>query len=249
MKNGIDVSFAQGVVDWSKVKADFVFMRAGYGWDNDKQIDKQFANNVIGCEKYAIPYGVYHYSYARTPENAIREAKFCMKLMDKVGANPTLPVVFDFEEPFQLAFTAREQLDIIDAFMETVEDAGYQPMLYMSAAPLNELFDYDADRLSRWPIWVAHVGVAAPSYKGEWAVWQYTWTGKENGINGDVDLNEAKEELLSRAAEDEFAADIIDGSKDEEIKRLRDAINAYEAERNKVMWHIEEAVKLLKGSV
>lgn len=234
MKNGIDVSFAQGKIDWSKVKTDFVFMRAGYGWDNDTQIDKQFANNVIGCEKYGIPYGVYHYSYARTPNDAVREAKFCMKLMDKVGANPTLPVVFDFEEQFQLQFDAEYQLDIIDAFLGTIEDVGYSPMLYMSASPLNKLYAYDADRLTRWPIWVAHVGVNRPSYKGEWDVWQYTWTGKKEGINGDVDMNEA---------EDSFLVPIAD---DDETQKLRDAITAYEAERNKVIYHLEEALKLLK---
>ena len=240
MKNGSDVSYANGVVDWAKVKHDFVFMRAGYGWDNDKQIDKQFANNVIGCEKYAIPYGVYHYSYAETPDNAVREARFCMKLMDKVGAEPTLPVVFDFEEPFQLKMTAKQQLDIIDAFLETVEDAGYRPMLYMSASPLNKLLAYDADRLTRWPIWVAHVGVTKPSYKAEWDVWQYTWTGKVDGIVGDVDLNEA---------EDRFLFPVADGDaedKDAEIKRLREAIGAYEAERNKVIYYVEKLTELLK---
>lgn len=238
--NGIDVSFAQGLVDWSKVKTDFVFMRSGYGWDNDKQIDKQFANNVTGCEKYAIPYGVYHYSYARTPENAVREAKFCLKLMDKVGANPTLPVVFDFEEPFQLAMTEKEQLDIIDAFLETIKDSGYRPMLYMSASPLNKLYAYDANRLTRWPIWVAHIGVEKPSYKGKWDVWQYTWTGKENGINGNVDLNEAEDGLIIVKPWPE---------EDEEVQRMRDAITAYEAERNKVLYLLEEAMNLLNGGV
>ena len=232
MKNGIDVSFANGVVDWSKVKTDFVFMRSGYGWDNDNQIDKQFANNVIGCEKYGIPYGVYHYSYARTAANAVREAKFCMKLMDKVGANPTLPVVFDFEEKFQLDMTPKEQLDIIDGFLETIEEAGYKPMLYMSASPLNKLYAYDAERLTRWPIWVAHVWVQKPSYKGKWDVWQYTWTGKLEGINGNVDMDDAEDSIFPEERKDE-------------IERLRTAITEYEVERNKVMDLLEEMEKLM----
>ena len=232
MKNGIDVSFANGVVDWSKVKTDFVFMRAGYGWDNDKQIDKQFANNVIGCEKHGIPYGVYHYSYARTAANAVREAKFCMKLMDKVGANPTLPVVFDFEEKFQLDMTEKEQLDIIDGFLETIEEAGFRPMLYMSASPLNKLYAYDAERLTRWPIWVAHVRVNKPLYKGKWDVWQYTWTGKLDGINGNVDMDDAEDSIFPEESEDE-------------IERLRTAIAEYEVERNKVMDFLTEMGKLM----
>lgn len=31
MKKGIDVSFAQGKIDWSKIKADFAIIRAGFG--------------------------------------------------------------------------------------------------------------------------------------------------------------------------------------------------------------------------
>lgn len=38
----------------------------------------------------------------------------------------------------------------------------------------------------------------------------------------------------------------LPGEKDEEIAKLRAVITAYEAERNKVMYHLEEALKLLK---
>ena len=238
MIKGIDVSYAQGKVNWQQVKADgvaFAFIRSGYGWDNDLQIDKQFQNNVNGCKAVGMPYGVYHYSYAQTAADAVKEVKFCLRLMEKVGAEPSLPVAFDLEEPFQIAMPAKQQLDIIEAFCEEIENAGYRPMLYMSASPLNILRAYDAKRLEQWPIWVAHYGVAQPSYKGEWVVWQHTGTGKVNGIAGNVDINQAEEEF--------WLPKPLEG---DEVKRLRDAITQYEIERNKARDLVEQLAELLK---
>lgn len=60
MTKGIDVSWAQARIDWKKVKAsgdvDFAIIRACCGWDNDKQIDSQFRNNVNGCLANSIPF-------------------------------------------------------------------------------------------------------------------------------------------------------------------------------------------------
>lgn len=212
MVKGIDVSYVQGAVDWEKVKADgveFAFIRAGYGWDNDKQIDKWFAANVEGCERVGIPYGIYHYSYAKTAEDAAKEARFCLRLMDKVGAHPTLPVAYDLEEPFQLAYSAEKQLDMIDAFCGEIAKAGYHTMLYMSASPLNKLYAADRERLEQWPIWVAHYGVSQPSYKGSWDVWQYGAAGDVAGISGDSDMDWAQDSFLEIYPQEETAADII----------------------------------------
>ena len=40
----------------------FAMIRSSYGYFNQ---DLQFKNNVAGCEKVGLPYGLYHYSYAR----------------------------------------------------------------------------------------------------------------------------------------------------------------------------------------
>ena len=59
---GIDVSYAQGVIDWEKVKAsglvDFAILRAGYG-KATSQIDDQFNRNYTACKQLGIPVGVY----------------------------------------------------------------------------------------------------------------------------------------------------------------------------------------------
>ena len=89
---GIDVSYAQGNIDWAKVKASgvsFAMIRACYGWDDDSQIDRYFRVNVQGCEAVGMPYGLYHYSYAQTPEDAEKEARF---FASSTGAGRNIPL-------------------------------------------------------------------------------------------------------------------------------------------------------------
>ena len=57
----------------------------------------------------------------------------------------------------------------------------------MSASPLSS---YVADTIrNRYAIWVANYGVNKPSYAGSYGMWQYSCTGRVNGITGDVDLD------------------------------------------------------------
>lgn len=61
---GVDVSFAQGDIDWAKAKADgadFAILRLGYGVGGS---DRRFVANVQGCKANGIKFGVYLYSYA-----------------------------------------------------------------------------------------------------------------------------------------------------------------------------------------
>ena len=73
--NGIDVSYAQGRIDWTKLKGkiDFAIIRCGFGGDYTNQDDSQWLNNVRGCKENGIPFGVYLYSYANTVEKAKSE--------------------------------------------------------------------------------------------------------------------------------------------------------------------------------
>ena len=48
-KQGIDVSYVQGAIDWSAVTADFAMIRACYVWDNDRQIDSRLYDNARGA--------------------------------------------------------------------------------------------------------------------------------------------------------------------------------------------------------
>lgn len=204
IKQGIDVSRHNGVIDWAKVKAsgkaDFAFLRGCYGWDNDAQIDPQFYANARGCAQNNVKFGIYHYSYAHTAAEAAKEAAFFMRVIGDL--RPHYPVVFDFEEATQVGgrdsrglvyqgLTPAKQLEVIDSFMQTLEKAGYYATLYSSASALERLRRFAPARLARYDCWVAHIQTQKPAFGGNYGLWQYSWTGKIDGIQGDVDLNYA----------------------------------------------------------
>ena len=63
---GIDVSYAQGAIDWAKVKAagiDFAMIRASRGKVNDRPIaqDVTFEYNITQATANGVKVGVYHY--------------------------------------------------------------------------------------------------------------------------------------------------------------------------------------------
>ena len=92
---GIDVSYANGTIDWSKVKAagiSFAIIRGGYG---RYQVDSQFENNITGALAQGIPVGIYWFSYALDVAGAKAEAQKCLETIR--GYDVKLPIFFDFE--------------------------------------------------------------------------------------------------------------------------------------------------------
>ena len=186
MKNGIDVSRHQGVINWSAVSTDFAIIQAGYGRATSQK-DTQFEANYNGCKSRNIPCGAYWYSYADSPEDAEREAVACLEIIK--GKKFEYPIYYDVEESAVLNLGKVKVSAIIRAFLKKVESAGYFVGLYMSASHLNNFVEDDIK--NRYAVWVAHYGVNKPSYSGSYGIWQKSSTGKISGINGNVDLNES----------------------------------------------------------
>ena len=183
---GVDVSYAQGVIDWEKVKAsglvDFAILRAGYGKETS-QIDDQFSRNYTACKQLGIPVGAYWYSYATTAAEAEQEANVCLQTIQ--GKQFEYPVAFDIEEERSLP-----QADALcQAFCSVLEAAGYYVAIYTFKSALES--NISAAIKSRYDIFLSHVGVQQTSYAGAYGLWQYSWTGRIPGITGDVDLNYA----------------------------------------------------------
>lgn len=185
IKNGIDVSEWQGDIDWKKVKTDFVIIRAGYGRELSQK-DKKFERNYDGAKSAGIPCGAYWYGYAESADDAKREAAVCIEILK--GKQFEYPIYYDVEEKNTLALGREKVSEIISAFCSELEKAGYFVGLYMSANPLT---NYTTDFIkNRYAVWVAHYGVSKPSYSGKYGMWQKSSTGKIDGINGNIDLNE-----------------------------------------------------------
>jgi lysozyme len=80
---GIDVWQHQWLINWEKVKnsgVQFVMLRAGYG-QNLNQKDKCFERNYFCVKAAGIPAGSYHYSYAKSVEDAKKEAELFLNII------------------------------------------------------------------------------------------------------------------------------------------------------------------------
>lgn len=186
---GLDVSHHQGKIDWEKVSksdVDFVIIRCGYGNDLTSQDDKYFAQNVAGCEKYNIPYGIYIYSYALNVSDAKSEANHVLRLIKSTEAKPTYPIYIDYEDSSQNGLTPKQLGNFATAFFNKTIAAGYKAGVYANLNWwTNKLTD---SRFNQWTKWVAQYNSAC-SYTKPYQIWQSTSTGKVPGVNGNADLN------------------------------------------------------------
>lgn len=187
MKNGIDVSKHNGVIDWQKVKAsgkvDFAILRAGYG-KSISQKDVQFEANYKGAKAVGIPVGAYWYSYAITPAEAEAEANVFLKVIE--GKQFEYPVFLDIEEKNALATGNKNVSAIVKSFCTVMEKAGYWCGVYASRAHVQNYFDDECR--NRYSLWIAEWG-SKLNYAGEVGIWQRSENGKVDGINGAVDLD------------------------------------------------------------
>ena len=186
MLKGIDVSYANGKIDWSMTKdeIDFAIIRCGFGGDYKSQDDAQWLNNVTACEKYGIPYGVYLYSYATTITKVKSEAAHVIRLLK--GHKPDMPVFFDLEENNIAKLGKTIILELAKVFCNEITNAGY---LYGTYANKNWFSNYLTDKwYDKYPKWLAQYS-SSVTYKGTYDIWQYTDKGKVKGISGGTDMN------------------------------------------------------------
>lgn len=187
-RKGIDVSTWQGDINWNKVKADgieFAMLRSSFGKENpDKQTDNKFWQNYNNAKAAGVPIGAYHYSYATTVEDAKKEADFFLSIVK--GCQFEYPVAFDIEDPSQMYLGKDRITDIIMAFCERVQAAGYYVSLYTNLDWISNRIDMS--RAKAFDIWLAQWN-DKPTYSGSFGMWQYTSSGSVSGISGNVDMN------------------------------------------------------------
>lgn len=191
---GIDVSVYQKEINWKKVKAagvDFAMIRVGYrSYDEDGELvlDSRFKEHLKGAKKAGLDVGVYFFSQAKNTAEAIREARFVVRHIR--GKGIIYPVVFDME-PIDGAdritdLNADEKTEIADAFCQVIDRNGYRPMIYGNPQWLRK--HINREYLTKYDTWLAHYADET-DYPYDFKMWQYSHTGKIDGIKGHVDLN------------------------------------------------------------
>ena len=181
-KSGIDVSRWQKGFKLENAKKegfDTVIIKAGgadSGLYKDSQFDN-FYNQAIQCGMYAC---AYYFGQAFSVEQAKNEANHFISLLK--GKAITF-VYYDVEA--KMLNQGRQHLtDIIKAFCDTVNRAGYNCGVYTSESHFNNRF-YDND-LKAYSHWVARYSNVAPKLNSGATIdiWQYG--GETNYIRSNM---------------------------------------------------------------
>lgn len=192
---GIDVSKHNGDIDWAKVKADgidFAIIRAanrGYGSEGKLLTDEFFEKNAQAANENGVPIGAYIFSEAITIEEAMEEADLILSLIAPYKI--TYPIVIDIEEISgdtgrNETISPSELTDIVLAFCNRIKEAGYTPMLYCNLKGFIGMLEFE--RLEGIEKWYAYYGKEL-YFPYDVSMWQYSSTGKVDGVTGNVDLN------------------------------------------------------------
>lgn len=181
----IDVSTWQGSIDWKRVKAagyGHAIIRAGFGREVS-QVDNRFEQNYKNAKAAGVVLGVYWYSYAVDKADAIREAKACLTVLNKRKLE--MPVYFDMEESSMTKLGKAKLTEMAKAFCEEIKKGGYRAGVYSNPNWFKNYLDYNALK-KLYSIWLAQYYKEA---QYECDVWQYSSSGKVDGISGSVDMN------------------------------------------------------------
>lgn len=189
---GVDVSEWQGEIDWEKVRAtgiSFAMIRCGFRQTQGSEVkeDDKFRENIEGAIAAGLKVGVYFFGTAKNEQEALEEAEFTINLIKDY--NITYPVVYDIEsfDTGRLKNVSYSTItDNILTFTETVGSYGYETMVYSYYNAFTYMLD--TGKLEGKLIWLAHY-TDSTNYKGNYNMWQYTSTGKVDGIKTNVDLN------------------------------------------------------------
>jgi len=190
-KKGIDVSSHNGKIDWAKVKKDgveFAFIRVGFRGSTEGKIteDSTFKYNIENATKNGIDVGVYFFTQATNEAEAKEEAQYVLDMIEPYKV--TYPVAYDIEklEGRADSLDSEQYTKNTIAFLEMIKNSGYEPMVYGN---LHGLFMMEnIEQIEDYSKWFAYY-IYPLYYPYELKIWQYSSSGKVDGISGNVDLN------------------------------------------------------------
>lgn len=185
-RKGIDVSNYQGKIDWAKVKADgvdFVIIRAGWGKTN---VDPKFRANIDGAASVGLDIGIYWFLYAKNENDIVLNAKKCMETIEPYRKVINLKVWADWEydsDKYKPGLTRAVRTAWVKKFCEEMKKYVYDVGIYANPDYLKNKFG----DVSEYPLWLAYYATSKGKY--EPFMWQYTSSGRVDGIVSKVDMD------------------------------------------------------------
>lgn len=187
----VDISYVQSKVDFNKLKkagVSAVIIRTGYRG----KTDTSFHSHIKGAIEAGLNIGVYTYIMADNAAEAALEAQETIERIEPYKGHINYPVYCDIENSkyYDSSFTNKIRTDMIEAFCNTINGAGYYPALYINPSWI--LYYTEKERLiGKYDIWLAS-WTDSPYTPTRFNFGQTMWQwGSERieGIEGKVDSN------------------------------------------------------------
>lgn len=185
---------------------DFLYLRSSGSASGRFRIDRKFLDQAKQARAYGIPVGAYHYA---VPSADLTTADSqCDDFIDALqkgfgdGDYGDLFPVVDVEAPINKSITTVQLLDWIDRFRKRFERRTRRRLMLYTGSFFIDIYDnffYPGKGyiLADMPLWIAmYTSIKGnPPYPQDqggwtrWRIWQFSESGKINGVSSPVDLN------------------------------------------------------------
>lgn len=178
---GIDISAHNGEIDFKKVAKsgiEFAFIKVSEGRDFN---DARFLKNYEAAKSAGLKTGFYH--FFRFDRDGVEQA---MNFVRTIGSRHTdLGLAIDVEKAGNKDSIPTELVvQRLTRMVDYLNLLGYRVTFYTN---LDGYYEYIADNFPGAPLWICRF--KEYPVNAEWTFWQYSHTGKVDGINGKVDLD------------------------------------------------------------
>lgn len=185
---GIDISAHNGEIDFTRVSNNgyrFVLIKATEGTDFK---DRNFVENLRRAKDAGLKTGAYHFFRFDT-DGRMQAINLLHSLRNR---NLDFPPVIDIEEWGNPDGNATSRIiRRLRDMIEHLEKNGYPIILYTNKDGYDRFIKGNFDN---YPLWIC--SFTEPEPEIDWSIWQYSHTGRVDGIRDKVDLNTIKEDFL-----------------------------------------------------
>jgi GH25 family lysozyme M1 (1,4-beta-N-acetylmuramidase) len=187
---GVDVSYAQGIVDWDSVAANkltsFVYSRACYGSNPADDDGSIFRRNHDECKRLGIPFGAYHF-FLFSQGGTDQANHFLEQINGRYGE---LRAMVDIEEMSGFGQSQADMISNLGSFTQIVEAAvGAKMLIYTNADTWNTRLG-GTNAFAGHQLWVCNftfdptVQPAMPNGFSDWTIFQYADNGSIPVLDG-----------------------------------------------------------------
>lgn len=191
LEQGIHVTADLGRIDWEDVAADHVdyvmIYVGGRDADGEFQEDKRWEENLEGAHDAGLKVGVYYSLSIVSEEEAQEDADHLVELLEPydeiIDSYAAISIRIPEDGDRTEGVTRATRTGSLQLICDTLQLAGYQPMIYESLTSMMLLTE--TEQLTDVARWIANDG-ATLYFPYTFTMWRYTMEGSVNGIDGNV---------------------------------------------------------------